>query len=32
MGPFVMVICAAIILWLVNVWRLDIEDVRGWMK
>lgn len=32
MGSFVMVICAAIILWIVNTWRLAIEDVRGWMK
>ena len=32
MGLFVMVICAAIILWIVNAWKLAIEDVRGWMK
>lgn len=32
MGLFVMVICAAIILWIVNAWRLAIKDVRRWMK
>lgn len=32
MGPFVMVICAAIIFWIVNAWKSAIETVRGWMK
>lgn len=32
MGSFVVVICAVIILWIVNAWRLAIEDVRRWMK
>lgn len=32
MGSFVVIICAAIILWIVNAWRLTIEDVQEWMK
>lgn len=32
MGPFVMVICAAITLWIVQAWKSAIETVREWME
>ena len=32
MGPFVMVICAAIIFFIFQAWKSAIETVRGWIK
>ena len=32
MGPFVMVICAAIVLWIIQAWKSAIQTMAGWMK